>query len=183
MIIDNVEIMNGPIIRDETVCDYDAVRKLLLLAFGEDSPGNLANDLRRSGDAALSMVAEHEGKIAGHILFSRIEAPLRALTLAPLGVRPDLQKRGIGSALIRHGLERAGKEGWDAVFVLGSPAYYRRFGFDPALARNYDNPYNGPAFMALLLHDAAPRTGRLVFPSAFDEDIREHAVRRGKGLM
>jgi putative acetyltransferase len=175
--------MNDPIIRDETACDYDAIRTLLLLAFGEDSPGSLADDLRRAGDAVLSIVAEHEGKIAGHILFSRIEAPLRALTLAPLGVRPDLQKRGIGSALIRHGLERAGKEGWDAVFVLGSPAYYRRFGFDPALAQDYDNPYNGPAFMALLLHDAAPRTGRLVFPSAFDEDIREHAVRRGKGLM
>src|SRR5262249_54695845 len=180
MMIDNIKIMNGLIIRNETARDYDAVSKLLLLAFGEDSPGGLANDLRQSGDAVLSMVAEHEGKIAGHLLFSRIEAPLRALTLAPLGVRPELQKRGIGSALIRHGLERVGKEGWDAVFVLGSPAYYRRFGFDPALARNYDNPYNGPAFMALLLHGAAPRTGHLVFPSAFDEDIREHAVRRGK---
>jgi putative acetyltransferase len=103
--------MNDPIIRDETARDYDAVRKLLLLAFGEDSPGALANDLRRSGDAVLSMVAEHERKIAGHILFSRIEAPLRALTLAPLGVRRDLQKRGIGSALIRHGLNAQERKG------------------------------------------------------------------------
>ena len=78
MTIDNVEIMNGPIIRDETACDCDVIRKLLFLAFGEDSPGGLANDLRRSGDAVLSLVAEHEGKIAGHIPFSRIEAPLRA---------------------------------------------------------------------------------------------------------
>jgi putative acetyltransferase len=176
----NVGIINGPIIRDETARDYDAVRKLLLLAFGEDSPGGLADDLRRSGDAVLSIVAEHEGTIAGHILFSRIKGPLRALSLAPLGVRPDLQKRGIGAALIRHGLQRAGRKGWDAVFVLGSPAYYRRFGFDPALAQNYDSPDNGPAFMALLLHDAAPRTGQLIFPPAFNEDIREHAGRRGK---
>ena len=129
------------------------------------------------------MVAEHEGKIAGHILFSRIEAPLRALTLAPPECVLTCKSAGIGSALIRHGLERAGKEGWMPFLCSAVPPIIE----DLVLIRPWHGITTilttGPAFMALLLHDAAPRTGRLVFPSAFDEDIREHAVRLSKGLM
>jgi putative acetyltransferase len=164
-------------VRDETTRDHDAVRKVHLLAFSEDSPGRLADDLRRSGETVFSLVAEQAAQIVGHVLFSRIEAPMRALTLAPVGIRPNVQKVGIGSALIRKGLERARQEQLEAVFVLGSPAYYERFGFAAASARSYNSPYRGPAFMALLFGEAVPRTGQLVFPAAFDEDIREHAAR------
>ena len=83
------------IIRDETARDRDAVRKLHLMAFGEDSPGRLADELHLSGDAVLSLIAEQKGEILGHVLFSRLAAPLRALTLAPIGVHPDVQKSGI----------------------------------------------------------------------------------------
>lgn len=166
------------IIRDEAASDHDVVRRVHLLAFSEDSPGRLAAELRQSGGAVISLVAEQAGKIIGHVLFSRIEAPMRALTLAPVGVLPDVQKSGIGSALIRHGLGRAQREGWQAVFVLGSPAYYRRFGFNANPAQGYDSPYKGAGFMALLFGEGLPRAGRLIFPAAFDEDIREHAARQ-----
>jgi hypothetical protein len=69
------------------------------------------------------------------------------------------------------------REGWQAVFVLGSPAYYGRFGFDASPAQGYHSPYKGADFMALLLDEGLPRAGRLTFPAAFDEDIREHAAR------
>ena len=164
-------------IRDETSRDHEAVRKTHLLAFSEDSPGRLAEDLRQSGSAVISLVAEQAGHIVGHVLFSRLEAPIRALTLAPVGIRPDVQKRGIGSALIRKGLERAKQEHWQAVFVLGAPAYYGRFGFNASEAQNYNSPYKGPGFMALLLDETAPKHGQLVFPAAFAEDIKEHAAR------
>jgi putative acetyltransferase len=165
-------------LRDEMTHDHDAVRKVHLLAFGEDSPGRLAAELRQSGDAVISLVAEQGTRLLGHVLFSRIAAPIRALTLAPVGVHPDAQKLGIGSALIREGLDRAKRERWEAVFVLGSPAYYGRFGFASALAQGYDSPYRGPDFMALLFGEAVPRAGRLVFPAAFAEDIEEHAARQ-----
>ena len=166
------------VIRDETPRDLDAVRTIHNLAFGEESPGCLADDLRQDGKAVFSLVAERTGRIIGHVLFSRVEAPMRALVLAPVGVHPDTQKQGIGSALTRKGLERARAAGWQAVFVLGSPKYYPRFGFDSALAQDYDCPYKGPAYMALFFDKSVPRTGRLIFPKAFDEDIREHIARR-----
>jgi putative acetyltransferase len=166
------------IIRDEAASDHDAVRRVHLLAFSEDSPGRLAAELRQTGGATISLVAEQAGKIIGHVLFSRIEAPMRALTLAPVGVLPEAQKAGVGSALIREGLERVQREEWQAVFVLGSPAYYGRFGFDANPAQGYDCPYKGAAFMALLLDEGLPRAGGLIFPAAFDEDIREHAARQ-----
>jgi putative acetyltransferase len=112
------------------------------------------------------------------VLFSKIEAPMRALTLAPVGIRPDAQKVGIGSAMIRKGLERAQIEGWGAVFVLGSPAYYGRFGFQADTAELYASPYHGPDFMGLLCDEGAPKSGQLDFPAAFDQDIREHAARQ-----
>jgi putative acetyltransferase len=169
--------MLSTIIRDETTRDHAAVRELHLLAFSEDSPGRLADDLRQSKHAVISLVAEQSNQIVGHVLFSRIEAPMRTLSLAPVGVRSDFQRRGVGSGLIRKGLEHAKQERWEAVFVLGSPAYYGRFGFDVALAQSYSSPYRGPHFMALLLGEAVPRVGRLVFPAAFAEDIEEYAAR------
>lgn len=164
-------------IRHETADDIPAIRALHLAAFGEDT-GRLADELRHAGDAVISLVAEQDGHIVGHVLFSRIGAPMRALTLAPVGVRPDMQKCGIGSALIKKGLEEARKDGWDAVFVLGAPAYYMRFGFHADPARVYNCSYGGKDFMMQSLTDRVPKEGQLVFPEAFAEDIREHIARR-----
>ena len=141
----------------------------------------IVDDLNRSGDAVISLVAEHDSlvaehdtKVVGHVLFSRLGAPMRALTLSPLGVHPDVQRAGIGSALIRKGLERARQDQWQAVFVLGSPAYYGRFGFNAAAAEAYTSPYYGWPFMARFLDASAPRTGRIDFPDAFAEDIKHY---------
>jgi putative acetyltransferase len=166
--------MGPTTIRDETAGDHDAVRGLHRSAFA-DEPAvlRIVDDLRRSGEAAISLVAEHQMDIVGHLLFSRLAAPMRALSLAPLGVHPDFQKAGIGSALVRKGLERARQGEWQAVFVLGSPAYYGRFGFNAATAEGYTAPYWGWPFMALILDDSVPRTGQISYPDAFAEDIKQ----------
>ena len=162
-------------IRDETARDRDSVRALHRAAFA-DEPAvvSIVDDLNRSGDAVISLIAEHEANIVGHVLFSRLGAPMRALTLSPLGVHPEVQRAGIGSALVRKGLERARQDQWQAVFVLGSPAYYGRFGFDAAAAQGYTSPYYGWPFMALIFDESVPRTGRIDFPDAFAEDIKHY---------
>jgi putative acetyltransferase len=89
--------------------------------------------------------------------------------LAPLAVRPDRQRSGIGARLIRAALERAKGDGWQAVFVLGDPDYYRRFGFDSSLASGFSSPYSGPHLMALALEAALPVTsGTIVYAKAFE---------------
>ena len=165
----------GPIaIRDETPRDEGAVRAVHRAAFPDEPVTRVVDDLRRSGDAAISLVVEHEANIIGHVMFSRLQAPMRAVVLSPLGVLPDFQGRGIGSALVRAGLERARQDHWQAVFLVGSPVYYGRFGFSAAAAAGYTSPYYGWPFQARILDDAVPRDGRIWFPSAFDEDIKQY---------
>jgi putative acetyltransferase len=156
------------IIRDETERDLAAIRTVHRLAFGGEGEGSLVDALRRSGEAVLSLVAEWESQIVGHVLLSRLEAPMRALALAPVGVLPEHQRRGIGSALIRTALERAQGEAWEAVFVVGEPAYYRRFGFGVEAARGYACTYAGDFFMVRALGTVAlPTTGRIDHPAPF----------------
>ena len=166
----------GPVaIHDETARDRDAVRALHRTVFA-DEPAvvGIVDDLNRSGDAVISLVAQHETNIVGHVLFSRLGAPMRALALSPLGVHPEFQRAGIGSTLIRKGLERARHDGWQAVFVLGPPAYYGRFGFNAAAAQGYTSPYYGWPFMALLFDEKVSRAGEITFPDAFAEDIKHY---------
>ena len=165
----------GPItIRDETARDRDAVRALHRAAFADEIVVRIVDDLTRSGDAVISLVAEHETNIVGHVLFSRLGAPMRAVTLSPLGVHPDFKRQGIGSALIRKGLERMRQDQWQAVFLVGSPAYYGRFGFDAPAAAGYTSPYYGWPFMALIFDNKVPRVGRITFPDVFAEDIKHY---------
>lgn len=173
-----MESNNAPLtVRGEGLADAAAIRALHLRAFGEDSPGALVDDLREAGSCVISIVAVQADRIVGHVLFSRIEAPMPALTLAPVGVCPSVQRIGIGSLLIREGLRQAEQSGWQAVFVLGDPAYYERFGFKAAAVKGYSSPYRGPGFMVQLLNKTAPTSGTLIFPTAFGEDIKEHQAR------
>jgi putative acetyltransferase len=165
----------GPItIRDETPRDEDAIRAVHRLAFADETVVRIVDDLNRSGEVVISLVAEHEATVVGHVMFSRLGAPMRALTLSPLGVHPDVQRAGIGSALVHKGLERARRDQWQAVFLLGSPAYYGRFGFAAASAEGYAAPYWGWLFMALIFDNSVPRIGRITFPDAFAEDIKQY---------
>jgi putative acetyltransferase len=155
-------------IRDETPRDITVIHDLVAAAFGRDEEARLVDRLRAEGDAAISLVACEGERLVGHILFSPMRAPFRALGLAPVSVLPDRQRAGIGSVLIRAGLARAEAEGWQGVFVLGEPAFYRRFGFDPDLARGFQSPYAGPYLMALPFRGALPATsGSVEYAPAF----------------
>ena len=134
-------------IRDFRTADADAVRAVVEAAFPSADEAGLVESLRRDGDAAIELVAEAAGEIVGHILFSRLEAPLKALALAPISVLPAEQSQGIGSALVEAGHERAKSEGWEASFVLGDPDYYERFGYSAEAAARFASPYSGRYFM------------------------------------
>ena len=147
-------------IRTETGADLAAVGEVNRLAFGREAEARLVDGLRDGGYARLSLVAEEAGRLVGHIMFS--EAVIRtdggevdALALGPVGVIPERQGRGVGSALIREGLDRCVQEGHRIVVLLGHPGYYPRFDFSAERAGNLSSPYSGDAFMALELAPGA----------------------------
>ena len=146
------------IIRAAEATDHPAIRDVLLAAFPSPDEARLVEQLRADGDAVIELAAAIGNRIVGHILFSPVDAPIRALALAPVAVAPDRQRRGIGSALIDAGHELAREQDWQAIFVVGEPEYYRRFGYDAALAAGFAGPYSGPHFMALALGGALPAT-------------------------
>lgn len=134
-------------IRNEDPGQRAAVREIVEAAFARTAEADLVEQLHADGDVAISLVAKEEDEIIGHVVFSRMKAPFRAIGLAPISVAPSEQGRGIGSLLIEAGLTRAATDGWDAVFVLGDPAFYGRFGFEAGLASGFTSPYAGPYFM------------------------------------
>ena len=127
-------------VRDEAPADYTAVSRVVTDAFGRPDEARLVEALRAQAGPCLSLVAERDGAVVGHVLFSPVAVagaddapPLGAL--APLAVTPSRQGGGIGSALTRAGLARCPEHGWRAVFLLGDPGYYTRFGFQLAAPR------------------------------------------------
>lgn len=155
-------------IRDENPPDRQAVYRVVCSAFGRSSEAELIEKLRESGDGVISLVAEEDNQVVGHVLLSRMEAPFPALALAPVSVVPERQRCGIGSALIKKAVNRARSEGWAAIFVLGDPKYYERFDFDRDAAADFKSPYCGPHFMVLkLLRSLPATTGELHHAPAF----------------
>ncbi len=143
-------------IREESAADAPAIARVVAEAFGRDDEARLVELLRDGGWARLSLVAQLDGQVVGHLLFSELwivgeSGPTPALALAPLAVAPPRQSQGIGSALVWQGLERCRQRGHRIVVVLGHPHYYRRFGFASELARPLESPYAGDAFMVLPL--------------------------------
>lgn len=137
------------LVRDEAPADVAAIRDVVRRAFEQPAEAALVDALRRAGKATISLVAERDGRVVGHVLFSPVtlaEAPHApfASGLAPLAVLPELQKHGIGSALVRAGLARCRAAGHSFVVVLGSPAYYGRFGFVDAERHRLHSEYNVP---------------------------------------
>lgn len=161
-------------IRSEAAGDIAAINALNRLAFGGPGEWQIVARLRQAKLIALSLVAEEEGRIVGHILFSwlptRIDSrEVAAVALAPMAVHPDRQRRGIGSQLVREGLKQLPALGATAVIVLGHPHFYPRFGFSAAMARHLAGPFSGEAFMALELEPGALRgeNGKVTYPAAF----------------
>jgi putative acetyltransferase len=159
------------IIRLETPVDFAGIRALEEGAFPTPAEANLVDRLRADGDVAFSLAAILEGAIVGHAMFSRMRAPEEALGLGPVAVAAGCRRRGIAANLIRDGLRRARKAGWQAVFVLGDTAYYGRFGFEASFASGFRSPHAGPHLMGLALqNDALPsRHGALEYPAAFED--------------
>ena len=155
------------IIREEAPNDRPQISDVVQAAFGRTAEAHLVEQLRAEGDSIIAQVAVEQARIIGHAMLSNMTAPFRALGLGPVSVRPDRQRSGIGSALIREALRQARQEGWDAVFVLGDPGFYRRFGFDPELAGEFTCLYAGPHLMVLFMSNDLPRTGTIDYASAF----------------
>lgn len=113
--------------------------------------------LRGAADPFLSLIAELDGEVVGHILFTPASLAghpdVSVLALAPMAVDPAHQNDGIGSRLVAAGLDRCGAEEAQAVVVLGHPDFYPRFGFVPAdrLGIRFEAPVPRRAFMALEL--------------------------------
>jgi putative acetyltransferase len=144
-------------IRFEREGDAAAIREVNRTAFATQAEADLVDRLRQLEASVVSLVAQDGGSIDGHILFSRVSLtgrePLPILGLAPLAVRPDRQRQGIGSQLVRAGLDAGRQTGAGAVVVVGHARFYPRFGFVPAsrfgLTCEYDVP--DEVFMALEL--------------------------------
>jgi putative acetyltransferase len=165
-------------IRPERREDADAVEQVNTEAFGAEGEARLVNAVRPL-DAyvpELSLVAEREGTVVAHALFSRvqIEGNPQAemlLALGPVAVLPERQRQGIGTMLIRAGLERAAALGFAGVVLVGHPSYYPRFGFRSAkeFGLRLPFPVEEEAFMALPLRpgglDAA--AGTVVYSEPF----------------
>lgn len=123
----------------------DNVRRVVTEAFGGPVEYGLVADLRDDPDAwlaGLSLGAFVGDELVGHIMFTRAHIGTEpAALLAPLAVTPAWQCRGVGSALVRAGLEAAEREGFRVALVLGHPSYYPRFGFKPAIPVGILPPY------------------------------------------
>ena len=167
-------------IRAERSEDREAVFGVNRMAFLQESEARLVDALHRSSAfiPELSLVALDGSDVVGHILFTRItvqgdDQAHAALALAPMAVLPLFQRKGIGSALVRRGLEEARGFGHRVVIVVGHPDYYPRFGFVPAQPLGILPPFEVPseAFMVLELQPRALLgiQGVVKYPAEFNE--------------
>ncbi|MEQ1951372.1 N-acetyltransferase [Mesorhizobium sp. CN2-181] len=163
--------MSGAIVRTAQTGDRSAIHALVERAFGQALEADLVDRLAADGDVVLELVAEKDGGLAGHVLFSRLiiegdGVSCAAVALAPLGVDPDSQRTGIGAALVEEAHRRLEAAGEKLSVVLGDPAYYSRFGYRRGPAEGFSSDYQCDALQALAW-GVAPTAGRLVYAHAF----------------
>lgn len=161
-------------IREEKPEDRAAIQRVHREAFGQEDEARLVDALRDGGYVRVSLVADSDPGIVGHILFSDLPivtatGTAAAVSLAPVAVLPGSQRSGIGSQLIRRGLDVCRERGHRIVVVLGRAAYYPRFGFSAELARPLRSPFSGEHWMALELTPGALQgvSGTVKYPPPF----------------
>lgn len=164
-------------IRSENGEDAGAVRHVLEAAFGSSEEADLVERLREAGKAVISLMAECEGRVVGHVMFSPVtlapaQVGFKGIGLAPVAVLPRFQKRGIGSHLICEGLERCREAGYEIAVVLGDHTFYERFGFSRASDYGLGNEYGvDEDFMVMELSEGALAkvTGTVKYQPEFGE--------------
>lgn len=168
------------VVREEEKADLNAIDQVHREAFPTEAEAKLVRDLRKAGDLVISVVAEVDvggrTEVVGHVAVSPMtlveQASVRGLLgMGPVAVRPGWQGRGVGAALVREAIRRAKLVRALAVFVLGEPAYYGRFGFEPATGAGFtgDYPESGGAFQVLVLREGLPEhvRGQVRYARAF----------------
>jgi putative acetyltransferase len=158
----------------ENAAEARAIRVVTEAAFGGAEEADLVDKLRGDDHALVSLVAELERAIVGHVLFSRMwiktaSGLVSAVALAPVAVLPEHQRKGIGQRLIVHGLDILRGQGESIVIVVGHPSYYPRFGFSKGKAELLEGPFPREAFMAMELASGALAgvRGSVIYPPAF----------------
>ena len=149
-------------VRFERPIDIDEVRLLNDKAFGQLLEGRIVDNLRKSCNRILSLVAISKNKVVGHIMFSPVmietqEGVIEGMGLAPMAVLPELQNQGIGSILVKEGLRIIRNTPCPFVIVLGHEKYYPRFGFQRASKYGLKSQWKGipdEEFMAMILKDS-----------------------------
>lgn len=167
----------GVSIRIENAASLDeraAIRLVNHAAFGGPEEADLVDNLRSGDHVLISLVAEFEARVVGHIMFSRMwignpSSRTSAVALAPMAVLPAHQRKGIGSLLVRRGLELLRAREEEIVIVVGHPDFYPKFGFSSTQAESLDSPFPREAFMALELRAGALDgiQGPVVYPPVF----------------
>lgn len=163
------------LIRNEEEKDFSAVHALNASVFESPVEANLVDVLRKQARPFVSLVAEDNNTVVGHIMLSPVSLSghpgLKIMSLAPMAVAPAHQNKGVGSALVRTGLERCKELGFGAVVVLGHPGYYPRFGFSPSARFGIGCEYEAPeeAFMVVALQPGYlhGKTGTINYHAAF----------------
>ncbi|MEM9301597.1 MAG: N-acetyltransferase [Pseudomonadota bacterium] len=148
-------------IREEQPGDEAAIRAMVTASFDRPDEATLIDRLRAECPGFVSVVAEDGGEIVGHVGFSPVtiggNADHPVMGIAPLAIAPDRQRQGVGTALVRQGLIRCRDRGVEGVIVLGSPDYWGRFGFSPAIELGLETDFDVPpdAFQALEIKNGA----------------------------
>jgi len=157
-------------IREEQLSDIEKVYEINSDAFGRDNEPNLVNALRARLSSYISLVADDNANVIGHIMFTPVELSgsedkLKIMGLAPLAVLSNYQSKGVGSKLVQEGIERCKSQGYDAIVVLGHPNYYPKFGFIPSVSYGIKSEYevSDEKFMVLeLVLDSLKGSGGVI---------------------
>ena len=167
------------IIREEVKQDHDAVRNINQRAFAAEGEARIVDNLRANCADVLSLVAESDGQVVGHIFFSPVEinhdgSTIRGMGLAPMAVLPEWQNQQIGSKLVEEGLKRIKLADCPYIIVLGHEHYYPRFGFEKASKYGLRSQWDGvpdEVFMVLVFDQSrmAEVSGVATYRDEFSE--------------